>query len=90
MTDDFIIVTLPNLPGYTILQYLGVVHSFTVRTTLDVLYNAKDEVLETLKEKAKRMGANAIIHVHFETVDIQTGTATVFSVYGTAVVVETE
>ncbi|RLI16591.1 hypothetical protein DRO41_01090, partial [Candidatus Bathyarchaeota archaeon] len=37
---------------------------------------------------AKRMGANAIIGVDFETSDILQGTATLFSAYGTAVIVK--
>ena len=49
---------------------------------------ARKESLDRLVEKAKRMGANAIIGVDFETSDILQGTATLFSAYGTAVIVK--
>jgi len=49
---------------------------------------ARKESLNRLVEKAKRMGANAIIGVDFETSDILQGTATLFSAYGTAVIVK--
>jgi len=47
---------------------------------------ARRESLNRLIENAKKMGANAIIGVDFETSDILQGTATVFAAYGTAVV----
>jgi uncharacterized protein YbjQ (UPF0145 family) len=49
---------------------------------------ARRESLQRLIDKAKRMGANAVIGADFETSDILQGTATLFSAYGTAVVVE--
>jgi uncharacterized protein YbjQ (UPF0145 family) len=48
------------------------------------------EALSRLEANAHRMGANAVIGADFETSDILAGTATVFSAYGTAVVVEAE
>jgi len=39
-------------------------------------------------EAAKKMGANAVIKVDFETSDMMGGTATLFAAYGTAVVLE--
>jgi len=47
---------------------------------------ARRESLNRLVENAKRVGANAILSVDFETADILNGTATVFSAYGTAVI----
>jgi uncharacterized protein YbjQ (UPF0145 family) len=44
--------------------------------------------LQRLIDKATGMGANAVIGTDFETSDILQGTATLFSAYGTAVVVE--
>jgi len=44
------------------------------------------ESLSRPVENAKRVGANAIIGVDFETSDILQGTATVFAAYGTAVI----
>ena len=49
---------------------------------------ARRESLNRLIENAKRIGANAILSVDFETADILQGTATVFSAYGTAVIAE--
>jgi len=49
---------------------------------------ARRESLGRMIESARRMGANAIIGVDFETSDILQGTATVFASYGTAAVVE--
>ena len=48
---------------------------------------ARRESLNRLIEDARRIGANAILSVDFETADILNGTATVFSTYGTAVMV---
>jgi len=50
---------------------------------------ARRDSLERLIQKATRMGANAIVGADFETSDILQGTATLFSAYGTAVIVET-
>jgi uncharacterized protein YbjQ (UPF0145 family) len=47
---------------------------------------ARKESIRRLMENAKKMGANAIIGVDFETSDILQGTATVFAAYGTAVI----
>ncbi len=49
---------------------------------------ARRDSLERLIRKATRMGANAIVGADFETSDILQGTATLFSAYGTAVIVE--
>lgn len=49
---------------------------------------ARRESLNRLIENARRIGANAILSVDFETADILQGTATVFSAYGTAVIAE--
>lgn len=49
---------------------------------------ARRESLQRLIDKAASMGANAVIGTDFETSDILQGTATLFSAYGTAVVVE--
>jgi uncharacterized protein YbjQ (UPF0145 family) len=47
---------------------------------------ARRESLERLVENARRIGANVVLSADFETADILNGTATVFSVYGTAVI----
>lgn len=63
----------------------GEVHSYT-----EECERSRAESLMRLKENAQRMGANAVIGADFETSDILAGTATVFSAYGTAVIVEAE
>ena len=49
---------------------------------------ARRDSLKRMVENASKMGANAIVGADFETSDILQGTATLFSAYGTAVVVE--
>jgi len=49
---------------------------------------ARRDSLERLIEKAAKMGANAVVGADFETSDILRGSATLFSAYGTAVIIE--
>ena len=49
---------------------------------------ARRDSMKRLVENATRIGANAIVGTDFETSDILQGTATLFSFYGTAVIVE--
>jgi len=49
---------------------------------------ARKESVDRLVENASRMGANAIVGADFETSDILQGTATIFSAYGTAVIIK--
>lgn len=49
---------------------------------------ARKESLDRLVEKARGMGANAVVGADFETSDILQGTATIFSAYGTAVIIK--
>jgi len=51
---------------------------------------ARAEALLRLVDKARRLGANAVIGLDFETSDLFAGIAIAFSVYGTAVKVERE
>ncbi len=48
---------------------------------------ARNESLHRLTEEARKLGASAIVGADFETSDILQGTATLFSAYGTAVIV---
>lgn len=48
---------------------------------------ARKESMERLVDNARSIGANAIVRTDFETSDILNGTATIFSAYGTAVVI---
>ena len=49
---------------------------------------ARKESMERLVENAKSVGANAVVRTDFETSDILNGTATLFSAYGTAVIIK--
>ena len=49
---------------------------------------ARDESLQRMMDKAREIGANAVISADFETSDILQGIATIFAAYGTAVVVK--
>lgn len=49
---------------------------------------ARRESLQRLIENAQKMGANAVVGTDFETSEILQSTATVFSAYGTAVVIK--
>ncbi len=51
---------------------------------------ARRESMNRLIENASKIGANAVIGADFETSDILNGTATVFSAYGTAVIIKPE
>jgi len=51
---------------------------------------ARRDSLRRLVENAREMGANAILRADFETSDILNGTATLFSAYGTAVIIKPE
>jgi len=107
MSEEVIVVTTPDLPGYEIVKVLGTIHGLTVRTrgvggkfvaSVEGIFGgevtsytsecekARRESLSRLIESAKRIGANAVISVDFETSDILQGTATVFAAYGTAVI----
>ena len=49
---------------------------------------ARRDSYTRLVNNAKKIGANAVVRADFETSDILRGTATLFSAYGTAVVVK--
>jgi uncharacterized protein YbjQ (UPF0145 family) len=49
---------------------------------------ARKESTDRLVENTRRMGANAVVGADFETSDILQGTATIFSAYGTAVIIK--
>jgi len=49
---------------------------------------ARQESVDRLIENARKMGANAVVGADFETSDILQGTATIFSEYGTAVIIK--
>jgi len=49
---------------------------------------ARAESLQRMMDKAREVGANAVVSADFETSDILQGIATIFAAYGTAVVVK--
>ena len=103
------VVTTSTIPGYEIVEALGIVHGMTVRTRgvggkimagiegmiggevtsySSEAEKARKESMERLVNNAKSIGANAIVRTDFETSDILNGTATIFSAYGTAVIIK--
>ncbi|HIP66361.1 MAG TPA: YbjQ family protein [Pyrodictium sp.] len=58
-----------------------------IREYSELLESARSVALEKLKEKAKKMGANAVVGIRFSTSSVMAGAAEILA-YGTAVVVE--
>ena len=72
-----IIAALRNIAGGEVVEYT------------ELLASSRDEAIKRMIEKAKALGANAVIGVRLVTADIMGGVAEVL-VYGTAVIVEEE
>ncbi|RLG84594.1 MAG: hypothetical protein DRO40_00965 [Thermoprotei archaeon] len=70
-----IMAALRNIAGGEIKEYT------------ELLAEARNEALKRMIEKAKKMGANAIIGVRFATTAVMSGAAEILA-YGTAVIVE--
>jgi len=104
--NEILIVTTPMIPGYKITKVLGIVTSLVPRTRgilgrfigggeisafTSELEKARMEVIEKLKAKALKSGANAIVGLDIETSDLGLGAGVVvISATGTAVIVEPE
>jgi len=107
--SKLMVVTTSTIPGYEIVEALGIVHGMTVRTRgvggkimagIEGMFGgevtsysseaekARKESMERLIDNAKSIGANAIVRTDFETSDILNGTATIFSAYGTGVIIK--
>lgn len=76
--------------GGQISASLQLIRGGRIKAYASELEKAREEALNRIIERAKAMGANAIVGADFETSDIFQGTAVAVSVYGTAVVVEPE
>lgn len=72
-----IIAALRNIAGGEIVEYT------------ELLASSRDEAIRRMVEKAKAMGANAVLGVRLATSAIMSGAAEVVA-YGTAVVLERE
>ncbi|MEM4485794.1 MAG: YbjQ family protein [Zestosphaera sp.] len=72
-----IVAALRNLAGGEIVEYT------------ELLASSRNEALSRMIEKAKAMGANAVLGVRFATSSIMSGAAEIVA-YGTAVLVEPE
>jgi uncharacterized protein YbjQ (UPF0145 family) len=99
-----IVVTTPTVPGYNIVKVLGTTHGITVRSRgvggkivagIEGIfggevtsYTSEAERARRLIENAAKTGANAIVGADSETSGNLQGTATLFSAYGTAMIVE--
>ncbi len=60
-----------------------------VKEYTELLAEARNEALNRLKQKAKELGANAVVGIRLSTSTITTGAAEILA-YGTAVIVEPE
>ncbi len=58
-----------------------------IKSFIEECEKARLQSIKIMIERAEKLGANAIIGVDFDTSDVL-GTATIFTAYGTAVVVE--
>jgi uncharacterized protein YbjQ (UPF0145 family) len=72
-----IMATLRNIAGGEIVEYT------------ELLATSRDEAIKRMVEKAKALGASAVIGVRLTTANIMSGAAEVLA-YGTAVVIEEE
>ncbi|MEO3993772.1 MAG: YbjQ family protein [Desulfurococcaceae archaeon TW002] len=72
-----IVAALRNLAGGEIVEYT------------ELLANSRNEALSRMIEKAKALGANAVLGVRFTTASIMSGAAEIVA-YGTAVMIEPE
>jgi uncharacterized protein YbjQ (UPF0145 family) len=72
-----IMAVLRNIAGGEIVEYT------------ELLATSRDEAIKRMIEKAKALGANAVIGVRLTTANIMSGAAEVLA-YGTAVVIEEE
>jgi uncharacterized protein YbjQ (UPF0145 family) len=72
-----IMAILRNIAGGEIVEYT------------ELLATSRDEAIKRMIEKAKALGANAVIGVRLTTANIMSGAAEVLA-YGTAVVIEEE
>lgn len=72
-----IVAALRNLAGGEIVEYT------------ELLASSRNEALSRMIEKAKALGANAVLGVRFATSSIMSGAAEIVA-YGTAAVVEPE
>jgi len=72
-----IVAALRNIAGGEIVEYT------------ELLASSRDEALKRMIEKARIMGANAVVGVRLATSNIMSGAAEVLA-YGTAVVLEKE
>ena len=70
-----ILATLRNIAGGEIKEYT------------ELLADARDEAVKRMVERARKMGANAVVGVRFATTAVASGAAEILA-YGTAVVVE--
>ena len=96
--SDMILTTTPYIEGRKVQDYLGIRDFFaSIRDIVggraasyeEVLREAKDRALQELEEKARAMGANAVIGIDldYETVG-ERGSMLMVTASGTAVRVE--
>ena len=72
-----IMAGLKNLVGGEVVEYTK------------LMAESREQAIDRMSDQAKRLGANAIISIHFSTSMIMNGAAELLA-YGTAVIVEDE
>lgn len=100
--SEMILVTTPSIPGYRVKRVLGVVHGMTARTrgvggrfiaSIQAAFGGEVSAftmeMQKAKEEARKLGANAVVGIDFETTEVFQ-TVVLVSVHGTAVEVERE
>lgn len=106
MSEELILTTLDTVPGYRVSRVLGLVTGIAevrreVRSPLpstalpgsEVIEDLLEEALDDLCEKARDLGANAVVGVRIcvsELTAVAGAVVDVVVVYGTAVVLEPE
>jgi len=73
--------------GRDIMAALRNIAGGEVKEYTELLAQARNEALKRMIEKAKEMGANAVIGIRFATTAVMSGAAEILA-YGTAVIVE--
>ncbi len=87
-----IITTTGQIEGYKIKEYKDIIFGATLREIFKADNIGKEaEVFDMLKEKAARLGANAIVGIHIDYKSLgHQGNMFIIVASGTAVVVEKE
>ena len=95
--DETMTSTTFDIPGYHIVETLGLVRGVTVRSRsifgghismlTGLCERARADAFDILMAHAQKVGANAVVGIRYDATEIMSGVTEVLC-YGTAVVVE--